>query len=198
MDYHGDFYEIDLCPPDWRPDESPTSPVPIYVAGVNGFNIKLAGHLCDGLHVHPLSSPAYIEQTVLPALETGLRIGDRDRDDVTLSALVFAITGSTSAEMDEVRESVRRQIAFYGSTRTYRAIFETHGWEDVCDELHELSVSDEWEQMPHFVTDEMLETFAVEAPWDELRAAVEDRYSNIDRVALYTPFEGDDRWAELV
>lgn len=197
VDYHGDWYDIDLCPPDWRPDPIENPQVPIYVAGVNDFNVKLAGHLCDGLHIHPLNSPVYVEERVLPALETGLEIGDRRREDVTLAASVFAITGETPADREAARKAVREQIGFYGSTRTYESIFEVHGWGDVCDELHSLSVSGDWDQMPELVTDEMLETFAVEAPWSELRDAIEQRYSHVDRVALYMPFDGTDAWTEL-
>jgi probable F420-dependent oxidoreductase len=120
VDYHGEFYEIDSCPPDWRPDPIDHPDIPLYIAGVNDFNIQLAGHLCDGLHVHPVHSPEYIDQKVMPALERGAARADRDPEDVTLTTMLFAITGDTDAEREQAREAVRRQIGFYGSTRSYR------------------------------------------------------------------------------
>ena len=198
VDYHGEFYEIDLCPPDWRPDPIENPEVPIYVAGVNSFNVKLAGHHCDGLHIHPINSPAYINQKVLPALEKGLDIGNRSRKDVTLATSTFGITGTTAAEMEAARESVRRQIAFYGSTRTYKTIFDVHGWGSVCGDLHDLSVDGRWDEMAELITNEMLETFAVEAPWDKIYDELEARYEHIDRVSLYMPYRGEDYWECLV
>jgi hypothetical protein len=52
--------------------------------------------------------------------------------------------------------------------------------------------------MPAVIDDEMLSTFAVLAPAEELRAALVERYSGlVDRLALYLPFipgERDDFW----
>lgn len=198
VDYHGDFYEFDLCPPDWRPAPIDSPDVPIYVAGVNSFNIQLAGHLCDGLHIHPIHSPEYVEQEVLPNVARGAARADRDTDEVSLTATVFAVVGDDEATRDAARESVRRQISFYGSTRTYKRIFAVHGWEDVCDDLHELSVTGGWDEMPELVTDEMVETFSVEGRWDEIRDRIEERYTYVDRISLYTPFDGGEHWRGLV
>lgn len=197
VDYHGEFYDIDLCPPDWRPEPIANPDVPIYVAGVNPFNIKLAGHLCNGLHIHPVHSPKYIEQAVVPNIERGARRGERDPDDVTLAASTFAIVGDDDAERERVRRSVKQQIGFYGSTRTYRRIFDVHGWGDVCDELHELSVTDRWDEMADVITGEMLEAFAIEGTWDDLLDQIEDRYSHVDRVSIYNPFRGEAAWSKL-
>lgn len=195
--YDGEFYQINLCPPDWRPDPIDDPTVPIYIAGVNEYNLRLAGELCDGLHVHPLHSPEYIDEVVLPNIRRGADRGGRDPDDVTLATTVFAVVGETDEAREKAREDVRRQIAFYGSTRTYRTIFAVHGWEDLCDDLHELSVNGQWSDMPALVTDEMVDAFSVEGSWSEIRDRVEARYEHIDRVGLYTSFRGESHWQEI-
>lgn len=197
VNYQGEFYEITLCPEDFRPKSIGMEPPDIYVAGVNPFNLKLAGDLCDGLHVHPINSPEYIEEIVVPNVKTGADIAERDFDEITLSAQVFAIPGQGD-EREQARESVRQQIGFYGSTRTYRTIFEVHGWGDICDILHDLSTEGRWDELAEHITDEMVDAFSVEGDWPDLRAAVEDRYDHVDRVSLYTPFDGGDRWRHLV
>lgn len=197
VNYDGEFYEITLCPDQWRPDPLEDGVPELYVAGVNPFNLKLAGHMCDGLHIHPVHSPEYIEEVVVPNVETGAEIGDRDPEEVTLSTQVFAIPGE-GEEREAAREAARQQIGFYGSTRTYRTIFEVHGWADVCDTLHELSVEGRWDELGEPITDEMLEAFSVEGDWPELRAEIEDRYEHVDRVSLYTPFDGSEKWRHLI
>ena len=64
--------------------------------------------------------------------------------------------------------NVRARIAFYSSTRTYRAVFEHHGWGDLVPELSLLSRQQRWEEMPHHITDEMLETIAVVGTYDQI------------------------------
>jgi alkanesulfonate monooxygenase SsuD/methylene tetrahydromethanopterin reductase-like flavin-dependent oxidoreductase (luciferase family) len=111
--------------------------------------------------------------------------------------MLFAITGDTDAEREQAREVVRRQIGFYGSTRSYKTIFEVHGWEDVCETLHDLTMDDRWDELGEYVTDEMLNTFAIEGDWSELRDKIEERYTHMDRVMLYDTFRGEDHWAKL-
>jgi probable F420-dependent oxidoreductase len=195
--YEGEFYQITYCPEDFRP-EPINQPAPeLYVAGVNPFNLKLAGHLCDGLHIHPIHSPEYIEEVILPNVAAGADIGDCDPDDVMLSAQLFAVVGE-GEERERARKAVRQQIGFYSSTRTYRTIFEVHGWGDVCDTLHDLSTKGRWDELGDHITGEMVDAFSVEADWPDLRDAVEDRYEHLDRVSLYTPFDGGDRWRHFV
>lgn len=198
IDYQGEFYEIDYCPPDWRPEPIDDPDVPIFVAGVNSFNVQLAGHLGDGLILHPVHSPTYIEEEVVPYLRKGASYADRDPDEVTVLASTFVITGDSAEERRRSREAIRRRIAFYGSTRTYKTIFAVHGWGDTCDELHELSLAGQWDEMSDLITDEMLDVFAIESPWKEVRDRLESRYSRLDRVTLNTPFRGEDHWQELV
>ncbi|WP_254838598.1 TIGR03617 family F420-dependent LLM class oxidoreductase [Natronomonas marina] len=196
-DFQGEHYSITLCPPKFVPDVPDDPRVPIYVAGVNEYNVRLAGELCDGLHVHPFHSPEYVEEEVVPHVREGARSADRSLDDVTLATSVFAVVGDTEAERERCREEVREELAFYASTRTYRKILAVHGWGDVSDRLHELSVNDEWDRMPELVTDEMVDAFSVEGRWDELHDRIEARYEHLDRVAVYTPFRGEDHWRHL-
>lgn len=134
----------------------------------------------------------------MPDVERGAARSGRELDKVTLVTNVFAIAGETDAERERAREEIHRQIAFYGSTRTYERILAVHGWEDVCDELHELSVNDRWDEMPELVTDEMVATLSVEGSWDELRDRIDERYTHVDRISLYTPFRGEDYWRRLL
>lgn len=197
-EFEGDRYRITLCPPEFVPDPPDNPHIPIYIAGVNEYNLRLAGELCEGLHVHPFHSPTYVAEQVLPHVRDGADRADRDPNEVTLATSVMAVAGDTPDEREAAREEVRKELAFYASTRTYRTVMEVHGWGETCDELHDLSVNDEWERMPELVTDEMVDTFSVEGCWDELREKIEDRYEHIDRVAVYTPFDGADYWRQMI
>jgi len=68
----------------------------------------------------------------------------------------------------------------------------------VCDTLHDLSTDGRWDELSDYITDEMVDAFSVEADWSDLRDAIDDRYEHVDRVSLYTPFDGSDRWNHLI
>jgi probable F420-dependent oxidoreductase len=176
--------------------------IPIYIAGVNTRLARLAGELCDGFHVHPFHTPEYVEQVVKPAIAEGAGKEDRSPEDVQLATSVFVITGESTQDIEEQREKMRAQAAFYASTPTYRTILEVHGWEDVGEKLSDLAKNKNWDDMPNLITDEMLRTFAVEAAPDEVGLALKERYEGlIERVSLYLPFvpgEKDDFWREMV
>jgi hypothetical protein len=102
------------------------------------------------------------------------------------------IVGDSEEEIERARRSTRRQLAFYGSTRTYRPVFEAHGWQDASSALHRLMGQGDIDGMETVITDEMLDAYAVTASWDDLPVAILDRYAGlVDRVF---PYFGDTAW----
>jgi probable F420-dependent oxidoreductase len=66
LSYRGQFYEHTLMTPFFSPGPIQHPHIPIYIAGVNEGLAHLAGEICDGFHVHPFHSIAYLEQIVRP------------------------------------------------------------------------------------------------------------------------------------
>ncbi len=199
LDFKGKFFRLDLMTPFFSPGPIDHPEIPVYVAGVNVGMCKVAGAVADGLHVHPLHTVRYLQEVIKPALAVGIAQSGRKKGDFAVAASVFAAVGDTKSEIENVREALRGQVAFYASTRSYRKVMELHGWGDVCDRLHALSVKGEWEKMASEVTDDMLEEFVVQGSWNEMGALLRERYSGIaDRVRMYLPFDGGEKWRDLV
>jgi len=200
--YEGSHYRFTLMTPFFNPGPIAHPAIPIYIAGVNTYMCRLAGELCDGFHIHPFHSIRYLREHLLPEVEEGLTTGGRTRRDLTLSTSAFVITGANDADIERAKDAVRMQIAFYASTRTYIRVLETHGWGDTCVRLNEKAAKGDWSGMGQEITDEMLEVFAVTAPFDEIAPAIQAKYGDIlDRVAFYVPYNpgaDDDRWRRIV
>jgi hypothetical protein len=114
--------------------------------------------------------------------------------------MALVATGADQRELDVSTEEMRRQIAFYASTPTYRPVLDTHDWGAVGETLGRLALRKQWDDMPQHVTDAMLDVFAVVATWDDLPDALRSRYTGrLDRLTLYRPFRTDEahRWAQL-
>lgn len=197
LDFDGEFYQFSLMTDEFNPGPLDTGPPAIWTAGVNEYMLKMAGEVADGLCMHPFNTPKYTEEVIAPLVAEGADIGDRDSDDVALSAGPFLVTGETEAQRQEMLREAKRRIAFYGSTRTYHDVLDLHGWKDVGVELHELSKDDEWERMTDLVTDEMVDAFAVRAPPEELGEQIRAKYGGVaDRVQLQ--FDGSAFWADVL
>jgi hypothetical protein len=74
---------------------------------------------------------------------------------------------------------VRARVAFYASTPTYLAAFEADGHAETAKQLQGLARAQRWEEMPALVSDEMLDTYAVAATYDEIAAKLAARYGGL-------------------
>ena len=202
LKYEGEFYKHTLMTPFFNPGPIEHPEIPVYIAGVNTRLARLAGSLCDGFHVHPFHTPEYVRQVVKPAVGEGARGEGRDVREIELATSVFVITGENEEAIQEQREKMRAQAAFYASTPTYRTVLDVHGWGETGDGLGALAREGRWDEMPNLITDEMLHTLAVEAAPDEVGTALKERYEGlVDRVALYLPFvpgERDEFWNKML
>jgi probable F420-dependent oxidoreductase len=190
VNFRGEHYAVTLMTPFFAPGPIEHPRIPVYIAAVNAYNLRLAGELCDGVHLHPFHSVKYLREFALPHVDAGLARGGRSREAVARAASVFMVTGRTGDEIRRAREHARTQIAFYASTRTYEPVLAAHGWQDLTPRLHRKSVEGDWAGMAALITDEMLRVFAVEAPLDGLRAALDERYAGLlDRIAPYVALD---------
>lgn len=198
--FEGEFYRHTLMTPFFNPGPSGYGPPRVFLAAVGEHMTEVVGEVADGMFVHGFTTERYLRQTTLPALERGLARSGRTRSDVELSYGVFMVTGEGDAELEEADASVRRQIAFYGSTPAYRPVLEAHGWGELQEELNGLSKRGEWVEMGKLVTDEILDAFAVSGKPEELPGIVAARYGDlVDRLAFYAPYRTEpERWAEVV
>jgi len=184
--FEGQHYRFSLMTPFFSPGPIAWPEIPVYIAGVKPYMCRLAGELCDGLHVHPFHSVEYVRQVVRPNVAAGLARSGRPADAVTLATSAFVIMGENADEIASARELARQQLSFYASTRTYRIVLETHGWGEVADELNARAAQGDWRGMASLITDEMLAVYAVEGTYDEVPELVRKKYAGlIDRVSFY-------------
>jgi probable F420-dependent oxidoreductase len=188
--FRGEFYNFDLMTPFFNPGPIAHTKIPIFIAGVNRYMCRMAGEVCDGLHVHPFHTAKYLREYVQPAVDEGLQASGRSRRDFTYATSSFAIVGDTDRERAENREAVRQQIAFYASTRTYEPVLAAHGWEGIIPELHQKSLDGDWKGMARLISDEMLDTVAVSGTYESIGAKLREHYAGLlDRISLYQPYE---------
>jgi probable F420-dependent oxidoreductase len=200
--FEGEFYQFKLINPMFNPGPIDHPHIPVYLAGVNPTMCRAAGEVADGFHVHPFHSVAYLREVVLAKLDEGARTRGKGVGDMELSCPVFAVTGETQAEMDRMFEETRRQISFYASTPSYRAVFTHMGLEGLGKELSQLARNGDWDGMAKRITDDIVERVATVAKPADLARALRQRYAGIlTRVSLYYPNQLGDQdagWTRFI
>jgi probable F420-dependent oxidoreductase len=187
-DFHGNHYQFTLMSPFFNPGPIDHPFIPIHISAVNAYNARLAGELCDGLRLHSFNTPKYLHDVLLPAVEAGARKAGRSPKDCEIAGLGFMITGRTQSDLTKAAEPVRRQISFYASTPSYRPVMDIHGWGDVADRLHGMSLRGEWGAMSELITDDMLEHFCTIATYDDLVPGLLQHYGGtVARAAFSIP-----------
>jgi probable F420-dependent oxidoreductase len=201
LSFQGKYYNFSLMTPFFTPAKHNFANIPIHIAGVNEYILRLAGEQCDGLHAHPFNSPKYLREYVLPNVEKGLAKSGRSRKDFTMQTTAFVIVGKNDDEIKKTREAVRQQISFYASTRTYKIVLDMHGWGDVAQRLNDKAAKGEWASMAKEITDEMLDVYTVSGNFDNIHDKVIERYDGLlDRLAFYHPYRAgtdDAEWRKL-
>jgi probable F420-dependent oxidoreductase len=201
--FSGDFYSFSLLTDFFSPGPIAHPALPVYLAGVNPGMARVAGEVADGFHVHPLHSLRYLTEVVRPAVARGVVAAGRAADAVALAVPVFVAAGEREDEIAARRRWIRQQIGFYGSTPSYRAVFDVHGWGDLAADLNRLQRNGDRTAVLDLVTDEVVDTFSLTASWDALAAKLVHRYADVAaRVFAYGLVGWDDpedreRWADV-
>jgi len=198
LEYHGEYYNFSLMTPFFSPGRSEQPEPPVFISAVNPYNCRVAGEVCDGVALHPLTTPKYLKEVIKPNIATGAARSGRDPKSVNLSNSSFVITGPNQAAINANKEAVKKQIAFYCSTRSYSKILDVHGFQDLGVWLHEMSLKQQWDQMAELITDEILDVFAVVGGYREIPGLMKERFNGIlDEVVLNAIGPGSQDDAEV-
>lgn len=163
---------------------APLRPIPIYVAGVNPRMIESAGRVADGLLGHTLCSPRYITEIVRPALERGISHAERDPAEVTLATYVLAVADT---DEERARREAAAMIAFYGSVKTYGALFETCGFGAEARTMQAAFAARDLEALVGAVSDAMIDEFAIAGTAEQVRSGLRRFDGLADHIVLSPP-----------
>ena len=182
LEFRGEFYTHTLMTPMFTPTNNRFGPPRVVLAAVGPKMTEVAGEVADGMLVHAFTTPRYLEQVTLPAVERGLAKAERRRDHFEVCCPAFVVSAADEKAWEETRSAVCKQIAFYGSTPAYKGVLE----------LNALSKQGRWDEMGARITDEILEEFAVVAEPRGLAGALRKRFEGrVDRLLCTFPFSDE-------
>ncbi len=177
LDFHSEHYELTLLPPIWSPGPLSVPDPPIDLAAVNPWMLRLAGSVADGVHIHPLNTSPYFDETVRPQLAEGARRAGRQLDDFEVIVPAFVAVGDTDEERAPWREMARTQVGFYGSTPNYAFVFEQLGHPGTTEALRQRQKAGDLAGMAGVITDDILRHFLSEGTWSTIAGVLAERYA---------------------
>jgi probable F420-dependent oxidoreductase len=177
LDFQGEHYKLSLSVPLFTPPPIEHPDIPIYLAAVNPYMCQVAGEVADGISAHPVCTPRYLDEVMLPAARKGAAKAGRDMAGFALSAMPLIATARDRKALAPRVRDVRARIAFYASTPAYLIAFETEGYGEVARTLQNYSRTQRWDEMPDLVDDAMLDAYAVVGTYDEIAAKLKSRFA---------------------
>jgi probable F420-dependent oxidoreductase len=196
LNFDGEFYRHTLMTPMFDPGPNRFGAPAVYLAAVGPRMLSVAAEVADGLLCHPFTTERYLREVITPALTASRP----DLRDFAVCGMPIVVTGRDEEAQAVAARAARKQIAFYASTPAYRPVLDLHGWGDLGEETHRLSLQGAWDEMGERVDDEVLATIAVVAEPDQVAGALMARFGGVmTRCALSTR-AGDEpaSWAPAI
>ena len=179
LDFQGEHYKLNLMVPLFDPGPIAHPKIPIHLAAVKTVMCRVAGEVADGLRPHPVCTPGYIENVMIPAVRAGAAKAQRSLQGFEIAMKPLVATAATEDELIGRIRDVRARVSFYASTPAYLPAFEFHGLGDLARELSALSREQRWEEMSHLVSDEVLHTYAVVGTHEQIGRRLLDRFGRV-------------------
>jgi probable F420-dependent oxidoreductase len=194
LDFQSEHYNLSLMTPNFAPPPLKSPHIPVLIAAVQEHMLQVAGEVCDGVRLHGICTRHYLEEIAFPNLRKGFAKSGRSTaewESFQISGGGFLCVAPDADSLARAVEKMKETIAFYGSTRSYRASFELDGWADRAEQLHRLSVQQKWSEMPKLVTEEMVHAFAAVGTYRDIAAVMKKRFAGVNRFDFEIPIRGD-------
>jgi probable F420-dependent oxidoreductase len=194
LDFQSEHYNLSLMTQNFAPPPLKNPHIPVLIAAVQEHMLQVAGEVCDGVRLHGICTRRYLDEIAFPNLRKGFAKSGQPATEwerFQISGGGFLCVAPDNDSLAHAVEKMKETIAFYGSTRSYRASFELDGWADRAEQLHRLSVQQKWSEMPKLVSDEMVNAFAAVGTYRDIAAVMKKRFAGVNRLDFEIPIHSD-------
>ena len=187
LDHQTDFHRFDLMTPIFVPPAMEHPLPPIWAGALGPQMTRAMARHADGVIIHPFNTGDFLAASTMPLIDEGLEAGDKTRADLTLNVGCICSPSLTDEEYERSSQSMRGNLAFYGSTPAYRVTLDHHGLGDLQPRLREMTKTGAWDQLATLIDDDVLDLLAVRGTPAECAARLREEYGALaDRMSLTT------------
>lgn len=157
--------------------------IPVWLAAVMPGMARLAGRIADGFLDHPITTPEWLTEKLLPAIDAGAEAAERPRPPIAAGLIVAA----SDADPDAARTAAACTVGFYATVKTYEPLFQHHGFDARLSPIRRAFMEGGDRELADAVGPDMLDTFAAAGTAGEVRARAERYRGRVDRLWLTPP-----------
>ncbi len=200
LDHRGPYYQHTLMTPMFDPGPNAFGPPPILLGALGPKMTEVAGEVAGGLIVHPFNTMPFLTEHALPAVNRGLDMSARSREDFILQINAIVITGETDEAREIAKSSVKSLLGFYASTPSYRPPMDAIGFGDLQPKLNALSKEGKWDELATYIDDDFVDVFTTQGTPEEIAPKLREKYGQYaDRLAIYAPYAAPDAmWQKII
>ena len=190
LNFQGNFYKLNLMPPNFIPEKSDVKLPPIFLGAVGPSMMQVAGEVADGVILHPLCTEEYYNTVVLPNLSLGLKKAKKKRENFKIVGGRFFNTGKSEDDVHVKRNWAKERIAFYASTPAYWPVLKAEGIEEIGPALRDLTRLGRWSEMAKIVPESFVEACCLNGTHKEIAEQVKKKVAQqIDTILVSQSYE---------
>ena len=157
--------------------------IPVWLAAVMPGMAGLAGEVADGFLDHPITTPDWLRDRLLPPIRAGAERADRATPEVA-GGLVAA---ASAQDPNAARQAAACTVGFYATVKTYEALFQAHGFDARLGEIRRAFMDGGAARLADAVGEEMTDQFAAAGTPDQVRKRALAYTGIVDRLWVTPP-----------
>ena len=166
-----------------RPVTAARERIPVWLAAVMPGMARLAGEVADGFLDHPITTPEWLVDRLIPSIRAGAAAADRATPEIAGGLIVAASADAPLA----ARRAAACTVGFYATVKTYEPLFQSHGFDERLATIRRAFMEGGDERLADAVGEEMTDRFAAAGTPEEVRIRAMAFMGVVDRLWLTPP-----------
>jgi probable F420-dependent oxidoreductase len=166
-----------------RPFRAPRTAIPVWLAAVMPGMAGLCGEISDGFIDHPVTTPQWLDERLLPQIRAGAERAGREAPQIA-AALICAVSAD---DPDAARRAAACTVGFYATVKTYAELFAGHGFGERIAPIRKAFLTRDPERLAEAVGEDMTAIFAAAGTPDEVRERACVYETRADRLWVTPP-----------
>ena len=157
--------------------------IPVWLAAVMPGMARLAGEVADGFLDHPITTPDWLRDRLLPPIQAGAQHAERPMPEVA-GGLVAA---ASADDPQGARRAAACTVGFYATVKTYEPLFQAHGFDSRLVQIRRAFMEGGAERLADAVGEEMTDQFAAAGTPEQVLSRAQEYVGIVDRLWVTPP-----------